>query len=204
MNKYSENVKSCKTLTSPHPPTHSPRTCTRKPHSNSPTPLPPLTTPLFPTCTTYYQLCNPGGGGTRDIYWWGVPWHTKNGGGVLGAGTAPQKGGYYVRAGTTRKMGVLVASTTQKWGIYNWSCSKGGLGSLFIYYLYFYLSTWSTGGGVFWQAEKGGSNSKGGGGVLGAGQVKKGGLYSGTYLHWTYMSVPLPPPPPPGYVLPKR
>ena len=41
---------------------------------------------------------------------------------------------------------------------------------------------------MFWQAEKGGglrcgSNLRGGGGVLGAGQVKKGGLYRGTYLH---------------------
>ena len=31
-----------------------------------------------------------------------------------------------------------------------------------------------------------GSNSKTGG-VLGAGHVKKGGLYRGTYLYWTYM-----------------
>ena len=32
-----------------------------------------------------------------------------------------------------------------------------------------------------------GSGSKGGGGgVLGTGQDKKGGLYRGTYLYWTY------------------
>ena len=30
-------------------------------------------------------------------------------------------------------------------------------------------------------------------GVLGASQVKKVGLYRGTYLYWTYMSVPPPP-----------
>ena len=31
-----------------------------------------------------------------------------------------------------------------------------------------------------------GSGQKGGG-VLGTGQVQKGGLYCGTYLYWTYM-----------------
>ena len=64
--------------------------------------------------------------------------------------------------------------------------------------------------GVFWPAEKGGvlgagtARKRGGGGgvvlgadptrnrgVLGAGQVK-GGLYRGTHLYWTYMSVPPP------------
>ena len=71
----------------------------------------------------------------------------------------------------------------------NGSCSKGGIGSLFIYYLYFYLSIRSTSGGVFWQAVTarkrgvlcaGQTRKKG---VLGAGQVKKGGLYRGTYIY---------------------
>ena len=53
-----------------------------------------------------------GGGGTRDIYWWGVFWHIKKGG-VLGAGTTQKKGGV-LGAGTTRKGGVLGTSTTRK------------------------------------------------------------------------------------------
>ena len=64
-------------------------------------------------------------------------------------------------------------------------------------------------GGVFWQAEKKGgvlgagaaARQRGGGlkggssskeEVLGAGQVKKGDLYRGTHLYWTYMWVPPP------------
>ena len=64
---------------------------------------------------------------------------------------------------------------------------KGGIWSLFIYYLHF------NGGGVFWQ-KKGvfgaGTTRKGGSyvrtqlekGVLGAGQVKRGGGYRDTHL----------------------
>ena len=66
-----------------------------------------------------------------------------------GGGTA-QKGGSYVRAhppkrgdlgaGTTRTRGVLDLDFVKREGVGNRSCSKGGLGSLFIYYLYSYLS----------------------------------------------------------------
>ena len=79
--------------------------------------------------------------------------------GVLGAGTAPKKGG--LRCGHNQKKGGLRHVYNPKKGEFRTdlvrSCSKGGLGSLFMYYLYFYLTIWSTSGGVFWQAEKGGS-----------------------------------------------
>ena len=60
---------------------------------------------------------------------------------------------------------------------------------------------------MFWQAEKGGglrcgSNSKRGGGVLGAGQVKKGGSLP-RHIPTHICQCPSPPPPP-GYVLPNR
>ena len=42
-----------------------------------------------------------------------MPWHTKKGG-VLGAGTAPKKGG--LRCGHNQKKGVLDTSTTRKRG----------------------------------------------------------------------------------------
>ena len=85
--------------------------------------------------------------------------------GVLGAGRAPKKGG--LRCGHNQKRGVLDTSTTRKKGefrtdfvkregVRNWSCSKGGLGSLFIYYLYFYLSIWSTSGMCSGRLKKGG------------------------------------------------
>ena len=79
----------------------------------------------------------------------------------------------------------------------NWSCSKGVIGSLFIYYLYFYLSTWLIGGVCFGRLEKG---------VLGAGPTRrKGGLRCGSgknggSLPWhvpilnIYVSAPPPPP----------
>ena len=107
-----------------------------------------------------------GGGGTRDIYWSGCALaHQKRG--VLGAGTAQKKGGG-LRCGHNQKKGGLRhvynpkkgefrTAFVKREGVRNWSCSKGGLGSLFIYYFYFYLSIWLTSGGVFWQAEKGGS-----------------------------------------------
>ena len=79
--------------------------------------------------------------------------------GVLGAGTAPKKGG--LRCGHNQKKGGLRHVYNPKKGEFRTdlvrSCSQGGLGSLFMYYLYFYLTIWSTSGGVFWQAEKGGS-----------------------------------------------
>ena len=88
-----------------------------------------------------------GGGGTRNIYWWGV--HSPKRG-VLGPGTAPKKGG--LRSGHNQKKEVLDTSTTRKRGEFrtgfvkregfrNCNYSKGGLGNLFIYYLHFYLST---------------------------------------------------------------
>ena len=47
-----------------------------------------------------------GGGGVLGIYIGGVvPWHTKKGGGVLGAGTAPKKGG--LRCGHNQQKGCL-------------------------------------------------------------------------------------------------
>ena len=121
----------------------------------------------------YYS---PGGGGgvTRDIYWCALA-HQEKGvlgagttqkWGVLGAGTAPKMGG--LRCGHNQKKGGLRHVYNPKKGefrtdfvkresVRNWSCSKRGLGSLFIYYLYVYLSIWSTSGGVFWHAEQGGS-----------------------------------------------
>ena len=134
-----------------------------------------------------YMCCNPGGGGggegggTRVIYWWGV--------------------------GTPKKRGLMCGHSPKREGTRNWNCSKwgGGLGSLFIYYLTFLLVNM-----INWQTEQGGggglrcghTQKKGGlrcrpnskkRGALGAGQVKKGGLYRGTYLYWTYMWVsPLP------------
>ena len=115
-----------------------------------------------------------GGGGVLGIYiGGGVPW----GGGVLGAGTSPKKGG--LRCGHNQKNGVLGTSTTPKKGefrtgfekregLWNWSFSKGDLGSLCIYYLHFYLSTWSTGRVCSGRLKKGGglrcghSSKKGG------------------------------------------
>ena len=92
------------------------------------------------------------GGGTRDIYWWGCALtHQKRGvlgagtaqkRGVLGAGTAPKKGG--LRCGHNQKKGGLRHVYNPKKGEFRTdlvrSCSKGGLGSLFMYYLYFYLT----------------------------------------------------------------
>ena len=92
------------------------------------------------------------GGGTRDIYWWGCALaHQKRGGlrcghspkrGVLGAGTAQKKGG--LRCGHNQKKGGLRHVYNPKKGEFRTdlvrSCSKGGLGSLFMYYLYFYLT----------------------------------------------------------------
>ena len=43
-----------------------------------------------------------GGRGTRNIYWWGVPWHTKEGG--LICGHSPKR--EVLGAGTTRIRGV--------------------------------------------------------------------------------------------------
>ena len=100
--------------------------------------------------------------------------------GGLRCGHSPKKGG--LRCGHNQKRGGLRhvynpkkgefrTGLVKREGVRNWSCSKGGLGSLFIYYLYFYLSIWSTSGGVFWQAEKG---------VLGAGTAIKRGLWCGS------------------------
>ena len=97
------------------------------------------------TCT-----CSPVGVLGIDIA------HQKTG--VVGAGTG-QKGWSWAQsqkrgvlgAGTIRKKGILGASTTQKrekLELVAQSCPKGDLGSLFMYYLYFYLST---------EAERGGS-----------------------------------------------
>ena len=111
----------------------------------------------------------PGGGGYSGYILVGVcPGTPKKGGlrcghspkkGVLGAGTAPKKGG--LRCGHNQKKGGLRHVYNPKKGEFRTdlvrSCSKGGLGSLFMYYLYFYLTIWSTSGGVFWQADKGGS-----------------------------------------------
>ena len=62
--------------------------------------------------------------------------------GVLGAGTAPKKGG--LRCGHNQKKGGLRHVYNPKKGEFMTdlvrSCSKGGLGSLFMYYLYFYLT----------------------------------------------------------------
>ena len=62
--------------------------------------------------------------------------------GVLGAGTAPKKGG--LRCGHNQKKGGLRHVYNPKKGEFRTdlvrSCSKGGLGSLFMYYLYFYLT----------------------------------------------------------------
>ena len=63
--------------------------------------------------------------------------------GVLGAGTAPKKKGV-LGAATTRKRGGLRHVYNLKKGEFRTdlvrSYSKGGLGSLFMYYLYFYLT----------------------------------------------------------------
>ena len=54
------------------------------------------------------------------------------------------------------------------------------------------LGTGTVRKGVFYER----ANSKeGGGGVLGAGQNKKGGLQRGKYLYWTYRPIRVPPPP---------
>ena len=71
-------------------------------------------------------------------------------GGVLGPGKAQGRGGV-LAAGITRKTRVLGAATTRKRGYLELVLKKErvlrteisrkkGLGSLFIYYLYFYLS----------------------------------------------------------------
>ena len=128
----------------------------------------------------------PGGGGsTPNIYWWGCA-HQKRG--VLGADPPPKKIRGVFGAGTTRRgggglkhvynptKGEFRTGFVKGEGVRNWSCTKWGLGSLFIYFLSFYLSTWSTGEGMFWQAEKGGpmcgSNSKKGGLRYGSGKKR--------------------------------
>ena len=62
--------------------------------------------------------------------------------GVLGAGTAPKKGG--LRCGHNQKKVGLRHVYNPKKGEFRTdlvrSCSKGGLRSLFMYYLYFYLT----------------------------------------------------------------
>ena len=109
------------------------------------------------------------GGGTLDIYWWGCSAaHPKRGvlgtgttqkRGVLGTGTTQKKGG--LRHGHEWKKGVLGTGTSRKRGkkdnLSKWCCTKGGFGSLFINYPYFFLSTWSVGGGLLWQTKKYGS-----------------------------------------------
>ena len=140
-------------------------------------------------------FCPGGGGGggySEDILVGVCPGTKKRG--VLGAGTA-QKGGLrcghspkrvcYVRAQS--KKGGLGAVTTRKKefrtgfvkreGVRNWSCSNGGIGSLFIYYLYHYLSTWATGGVCSgwlkrWVLGPGTARKRG---VLGAGPTRKKG-----------------------------
>ena len=64
--------------------------------------------------------------------------------GVLGAGTVPKKGGGGLRCGHNQKKGGLRHVYNPKKGEFRTdlvrSCSKWGLGSLFMYYLYFYLT----------------------------------------------------------------
>ena len=74
--------------------------------------------------------------------------------GVLGAGRAPKKGG--LRCGHNQKKGEFRTDFVKREGVRNWSCSKGGLGSLFIYYLCFYLAIWSTSGMCSGRLKKGG------------------------------------------------
>ena len=136
------------------------------------------------------------GGGTLDIFWWGcAAAHPKRG--VLGTGTTQKKGGlrhgYNPKKGGLRhghecKNGVLGTGTSRKRGkkdnLSNWCCTKGGFGSLFINYPYFFLSTWSVGGGLLWQTKKNRGLRHGSGqkrGVSGMGQArKKGGLRHGS------------------------
>ena len=82
MNKYSDNVKSCKALISPAYP------CTRLalalaiPTPTPPLPFPHLPLPSFPLALHIINyVTGGGGGGVLGIYiGGGVPWHTKNGG----------------------------------------------------------------------------------------------------------------------------
>ena len=101
---------------------------------------------------TLFRVYPRGGGGYSGYILVGVcPGTPKKGGlrcghspkrGVLGAGTAPKKGG--LRCGHNQKKGGLRHVYNPKKGECRTdlvrSCSKGGLGSLFMYYLYFYLT----------------------------------------------------------------
>ena len=100
-----------------------------------------------------------GGGGTLNIYWCMGVCHSKSkkGGlrhghnqkkGVLGTGTTPKRGG--LRHGhESKKGGLRHGHKSKKRGLKNWSCkkdylsnwccTKGGFGSLFINYPYFFL-----------------------------------------------------------------
>ena len=67
------------------------------------------------------------------------------------------------------------------------------LGAYLLIKLTLVLSTWSTSGGLLWQNKNEWCYAR-------VRVEKRGVLYCGTYLYWTYMSVPRPPPPPPpGY-----
>ena len=164
-----------------------------------------------------------GGGGGEELSihtGGGVPRHLKKGGlrhrhnpqkGGLRHGHNPKKGG--LRHGHKSKGGGggLKNWSCKKDNLSNWYCTKGGFGSLFINYLYFFLVNMINWWGLLWQTKdigvlgtvqalKGGSYARvrlDKGGVLGTGEVIKGGRYCSTYLYWTYMWVP-PPPPPPG------
>ena len=133
-----------------------------------------------------------GEGGVLGIYIGGGGPGTKRGG-VLGAGTAPKRGGGVLGAGTIRKRGLrhiynpkkgeFRTDLVEREGARNWNCSKGGLGSLFIYYLYLYLSIWSTIVGVFlvdWKKGVLGAGTARKRGFLCAGPTQKGGLRCGS------------------------
>ena len=91
---------------------------------------------------------------------------------------------WYARGGGGGGILVGVGSCTIKERVLGTEVAQNAvLRSLFINYLYFYLSTWSTGGGVFWHCPKKRDLR------YGWGKHGGGGLYRGTYLYWTYMWV---------------
>ena len=133
--------------------------------------------PSYYACIKQYMYPGGGGGGHSQNILVGVCRSTsKKGGGVLGTGTIQKEG--VLGTGTTHKRGGLRHGNESKKGgfknssckkdnLSKWCCTKGGFGSLFINYPYFFLVNMINWWGFTLTDKKRG--------VLGTGQVKKGG-----------------------------
>ena len=102
--------------------------------------------------------------------------------GVLGAGTAPKKGGLkHIYNPNKRVLGTEVAQ-------------KGVLGA-YLFIIFTLICQYDQNGGL-----RCGSNSKKGGLRCGSGQTKGGGVFAATYTYTEHICESPPPPPSPGQV----